>query len=96
MYTAVVKLDTLTDSVWSAAKDHNLRFILGYRIPVPCIVSRVIISTILCTADMNAFPGLFNPQADSVIADLILRDLQQLAQILIRETVFLCLDQKCI
>ena len=96
MYTAIVKLDTLTNSVWTATEDHNLRFCLRHRILVLGIVSGIIIRAVFCSTDMDTFPCFFNPKADSVITDFFLRNLQQLAQIFIRETIFLCLDQKCI
>ena len=96
MHAAVVKLNTLTDPVGTAAQDHDLRFFVRNRVFVGCIISGIVICAVLGTAYVNTFPGLFHSQADPFIADLFLRDLQQLSQILVRKSVLLGPDQSCI
>ena len=93
MNTAVVKFDTLTDTVGTAAKDHDLRFVLGYRILILCVVGGIIVSAVFCTAYMNAFPGFRKTKAQSFAANLILGHFKDLAQIFIRETILLCGDE---
>ena len=81
MYAAVVKLDTLTDSVRAAAENHNLWLIFIYRIAVRCIVCGVVVSTVLCSAYVYAFPCLSNSELDSFISDIFLRNLKDLAEV---------------
>ena len=89
MNTAVVKLDTLTDSVRTSAEDHDLRLVAGYRILVRCIVSRVIISAVRCSTHVNAFPCFLYAEGNSAVPDIIFRNFQNLAQVFIRESIFL-------
>ena len=93
MNTAVVKFDTLTDTVGTAAKDHDLRFVLGYRILIFCVVGGVIVSTVFCTAYMNAFPGFRKTKAQTFAADRILRHFKDLAQIFVREAILFSCDE---
>ena len=93
MYAAVVKFDTLSDSVWTAAEDHNLRFVCGYRVFVRCVVGGVIVSAVLCAAYVDTFPGFLHTERDTVIADIFFRNLQNLAQVFIGETVFFRCDE---
>lgn len=76
MYATVVKLDTLTDSVRTSAEDHNLWLVLIYRIAVRCIVCGVVVSTVLCSTYVYAFPCLSNSELDSLISDVLLRNLK--------------------
>ena len=55
MYTAVVKFDTLTDTVWSAAQNHNFLFLIAYRTFIFYMVSGIIVSTVFCSAYMYTF-----------------------------------------
>ncbi len=87
MYTAVVKFDTLTDTVWSTAKDHDL-FLVRYRRLVFCIVRRIIIRTVFCTAYANRFPALGNTKSRSCLADLFFCHFKDLCEITVGETVF--------
>ena len=76
MDTAVIKFDTLADSVRAAAQDHNLLFVCVYRIFIRCVVGGVIISVVFRTAYVNPFPSLFHTQFDAMAADILFRDLQ--------------------
>ena len=96
MDTAIVKLDTLSDTVGSSAQDHDLRFISTYRILIGCIVCGIIICAVLRSADMNAFPGFLHTKGYAMIADILLGNLQQLTQILVGEAVLLGTDQHLI
>ena len=42
---------------------------------------------------MNALPRLFHAEADPPAADVVLRDVKDLAQVFIGETVLLCRDK---
>ena len=87
MYAAVVKFDTLSDSVRTSAEDHDLRLVFFHRIVVRCIICRVVISTVLRTAYVYAVPCFLDAELDALISDIILRNLEDLAEILIRESV---------
>ena len=78
MYTAVVEFDTLSDTVWTASKDHDLRLFSRNRIFVRCIVSRIIVGAVLRTAYVNAFPCFFHTQGNSPVSNIIFRDFQNL------------------
>ena len=90
MDAAVVKFDALPDAVRAAAQDHDFWLIRGNRVFVRCIVGGIVVGAVLGSADMYAFPGFLNPQGDTVIADLLFRDLKNLAYIFIRKTVLFC------
>ena len=81
MYTAVVKFDTLSDTVWTAAKDHDLRFICIYRILIFSVVSRVVVSAVFGTTYVYAFPCFCHAELDSLISDVLLRNLKDLAEV---------------
>ena len=93
MYAAVIEFDTLADPVGASAEDHDLRTVGGYRIIVRRIVSRVVISAVLGAAYMNGIPSLDNAELFSLCADLIFGNSKDLAEILVRETVLLGLDE---
>ena len=78
MNTAVVKLDALTDSIRTATQDHDL-LPVGYRILILRIIGGIIVSAVLCSADMNAFPCFFHTKSNPFFPDILLRNLQQLA-----------------
>ena len=92
MYTTIIKLNTLTDTVRSTAKDHNLT-VIRYRIGILCIICRVVICTVLRTAYMYTFPRLYDTKRFSLIADISFRNFQDLAEVFVRESVFLSLCQ---
>ena len=93
MYTTIIKLNTLTDTVRSTAKDHNLT-VIRYRIGILCIICRVVICTVLRTAYMYTFPRLYDTKLFSLIADISFRNFQDLAEVFVRESVFLSLCQR--
>ena len=79
MYAAVVKLDTLADTVGAAAEDHDLRALVLYRVIVRCIVGGIVVGAVVGTADVYAVPGLGDAQRFALIADIVLRDAEDLA-----------------
>ena len=87
VYAAVVKFDTLSDSVRTATEDHDLRLVFFHRIVVRCIVCRVVVCTVLRTAYVYAVPCFFDAELDALISDIVFRNLEDLAEILIRESV---------
>ena len=96
MYTAIIKFNTLTDTVWSSAKDHDLWFFCGDRVLIQRIVRGIIISSVFGSADMYAFPCFFHTEGNTPITDFFFRNLQNLADVFIGETIFLCRNQKFI
>ena len=96
MYTAIIKLNSLSDAVRSAAEDHDLRLVIIYRILIFGIVGGVVICAVLGTAYMNALPCLFHAETDSLVPDVFFRNFQNLAQIFIGKSIFLCRDQRFI
>ena len=89
MDAAVVKLDALTDSVWSAAENHNLWLVGMDRILVRRVVGRVVVSAVGRAADMDAFPCLLHAKRNTPAADGFLWNFEELAQILVGKSVFL-------
>ncbi len=79
MYTAVIELNSLTDSVGAAAEDHDLRAVSVNRVLISGIVSRVVVSIILCPAHVYAFPGFLCAQLNPAVSDVLLRDVKDLA-----------------
>ena len=93
MYTAIVKFNTLTDTVRTAAKDHDLVLIVTYRTFILAMIRRVIVSIVFCSAYMYTFPCFFHTFGDSCVTDIFFRNFQDLSQIFVRETVQFCLFQ---
>ena len=75
MYAAIVKLNTLSDSVRAAAQNHNLRFIIMHRVLIRRIIGGVEIGTVFGAADMNPFPGFLHAKCKPSASDIILRNL---------------------
>ena len=96
MYTAIVELDTLTDTVRTAAQDHYLGLVGGNGVLVLPIVGGIIICAVLGAAYVNTLPVFFYAKRNTLLANLILGNLQQLAQILIREAILFRGDQHLI
>ena len=87
MDTAVVELDALPDPVGASAQNHDFRFVGADRILVRSVVSGIIICAVRRPAHMDAFPVFFHSDGDAALPYLILRDLQNPAQIFIRKSV---------
>ncbi len=96
MNTTIIKFNSLADTVRSAAKNHNFRFSVPNLILIRRIVGRIIVSTVLCSAYMDALPGFFYPKLQTAIAYILLRDFQNLTQVFIRKSILLCRCQKCV
>ena len=75
VYAAVVEFDTLSDTVRTAAQNHDLRLVGIHRILVCCVIGGVVVSTVLGTAYMNTFPGFFYTERDTMFSDLSFRNL---------------------
>ena len=93
MYATVIELNTLTDTVRTASQNHNFFLIFTDRTLIFNVIRRVIISAVLRSTDVYAFPGFLNPGCDSLTADFVFLHLQDLAQIFIRKAVQFCLTQ---
>ena len=89
MYTAVVKFDTLSDTVWSAAENHDL-FLVRYGRFIFCIVRRIVICTIFCTTYTNRLPALCDTKSGSCLANLFFCHIEDLCQITVGKTIFFC------
>ena len=83
MYTAIVKFDTLTDTVWTAAEDHDLILVIADRTFVFAVIGGVIVSIIFRSAYMNTFPRFLHTLCDSRITDVFFRNFQDLSQIFV-------------
>ena len=79
MNAAVVKLNTLSDSVGASAQNHNLRLFRADRILIRCVVGGIVVGIVLGSADMNALPCFLYAQLNPAIADGILGNCKQLA-----------------
>ena len=79
MYAAVVKFDTLSDSVRTAAEDHDLVLIVTCFALILDMIRRIVISTAFGSAYVNTFPCLFDAVADTCIADFFFGHFQDLA-----------------
>ena len=89
MHAAVVKLNSLSDSVGAAAEDHNLWFFSADGVFILRVVCGIVVGAVFGAAYVHAFPGLFYADLNPAVPDISFRDLQDLAQILIREAVLL-------
>ena len=96
MNTAIVELDSLSDTVGTAAQDHDLGLVLIHRVLIRRIISGVEISAVLRAADMHALPGFLHAQRKAALSYGRLRDLQKLTQIFIGKTVLFGCDQHLI
>ena len=93
VYTAVVKLDTLADTVRSAAQDHDLLTVGCFRDILVQVVAGVVIAALFGTGYVHLVPVLYHIQSRTAVADRILRGIQDLCQVQIGEAVFLRLRQ---
>ncbi len=107
MDTAIVKFNALTNTVGAAPEDHDF-LLAAYRALVFGAVGGIIVGAVGGAADMDGFPGLFNPQGQTVMAHRFFLLIPQFCQIFvgksvlfspeegrgIRKRVFVC--QKCI
>ena len=96
MYTAVVKFDTLADPVRTAAEDHDFRLIFINRIIIRGVICRIVISAVFRTAHVNTVPGFLDTELDPSVPDVFFRNLQDLAEIFVRETILLGLNESLI
>ena len=78
MYAAVVKFDALTNSVRTAAENHNL-LVARYRVLVLTVVGGVVVGAVLCSGYMYALPGLIYAKTDASVSDIILGNTKNLA-----------------
>ncbi len=93
MDAAVVELNTLADPVGAAAEDHDLRLFGTHRVLVRRIVGRIVISGILGAGYVYAFPGLLYAERQTAVADVCFRYAEHDAEVLVGETVLLCLGE---
>ena len=93
MDAAVIELDALADAVRAAAQDHDL-LAVTYRAGIGRIVSGVVIRAVLRGADVHTFPGLGDPQRDTVVTNSGLFKAQKLGQITIGEAILLSLRER--
>ena len=93
MDTAVVKLNSLSNTVRPAAQNHNLRLICIDCALILHMITGVIVRRILCGAYMHALPCLCDSRRKPRLTDFILRHLQNLAQIFIGKSIQLRLFQ---
>src|SRR5699024_617084 len=79
MHAAVVKLDTLSDAVRTAAQNHDLRLIGAHRIFIRGVVGGVVVSAVRRSAHMYALPGFGDAESESAGTDCGFGNLQKLA-----------------
>ena len=93
MDTAIVELNTLADTVGAAAQNHDLLLVVSCGALILNMIAGVVVSGILGTADVYAFPAFHNAVGGALAADILFRNIQNLAQVLIGETVQLGLTE---
>ena len=71
MYAAVVKLNTLTDTVRTAAKNHDL-LVVAARTLILDMVAGEVVCGIRCATYVYALPAFYDTLFGSCIADLFL------------------------
>ena len=96
MHTAIVELYSLPDSVRAAAENHNLAFIGDYVTAGQFVVARIVVSSVLSAADVNALPRLNDAQCLAPLTYTLLADFQQFSKVLIRKAVLLGLSKDII
>ena len=77
MNAAVVEFDTLTYSVGTAAENHYLGLVADRAFILVKMIGGVVVSRIIRTAYMNAFPRFLYAKADTGISDLFLCNLKK-------------------
>ena len=77
MNAAVVKFDTLTYSVGTAAENHYLGLVADRAFILVKMIGGVVVSRIVRTAYMNAFPRFLYAEADTGISDFFLGNLKK-------------------
>ena len=94
MTAAVVELDTLADTVRTAAKNHNLLRIIGYSdFALLAVVGRIVVSLILDARNGDLMPRLDTAELYALSADILLGNTQKLRKILVGEAVLLSLNE---
>ena len=76
MDTAVIKFNSLADSIWAAAEDHNFWLVRRDRIFVWRVVGRIVISVVFRAADMDAFPRFADTEGNPFVSDVFFWDFQ--------------------
>ena len=79
MYTAVIEFYALADPVGTAAENHDLGPGCADRVLIRRVVGGVVVSAVLSTAYVNAFPRFLHTDGDTAAANGFLRNLEQLA-----------------
>ena len=94
MYTAIIEFNSLSDSVWTATENHNFLLLSADWILVFSIICWVVVCAVFCSAYMNTFPFFFHSDCKTSSSYFVFIDFQNLAEVFIWESVFLCLS-KC-
>ena len=96
MTAAVVKLNSLTNSVRTAAQNHNLLFVVWCFRSICTVICWIIIISIFHAAYRNSKPGFLNSKRITAVTDCFFRNFKNLWQIFIAKTIFFSLNQKFI
>ena len=97
---AVVELDALSDPVGASAEDHDLLRIGRHRrlaergvTELRVVVGRVVVRLALDSRHGDGEPALLASERLALVADLLLRDAEELREVLVAEAVLLRLDE---
>ena len=95
MHAAVVKFNSLADTVRASTQNHDLAVFADADL-VRCVVCRVIISCILDAADRYGIPRLCHACAQPLFTNVFFRNVQNLREVAVSKSVFFGLDQKIV
>ena len=91
MNTAIVKFDTLADTIGPAAKNHNLAFIADLNF-IRSIISGEVVGGIFDAAYRDGLTGLNHIKGDTSFPDFFFGSIEEFGKILVCESVFFGLD----
>ena len=92
MNAAVIEFDTLSDSVRTAAENHDLRLVsINGTLVLVKMICGVIVSSVFGSAYVNALPCFLDAEADTSVSYFFFCNFKERAEVTVAETVELSL-----
>ena len=96
MYTTIIKLNSLSNSIWTASQNHNLFGIFRNFCSIWCIICRIIIIFTFNSRNRQLMPTFDNAKLFSLFSYIFFTKIKNFCKIFIRKAIFFCFFQKCI
>ena len=93
MYATVVEFDTLADTVWTAAENHDLLVVGNFHLVRDGLVGGVVVAGVLDAADRDLAVGGGHAELDAAFADHAFAHGEELGEVLVGEAVALGVDE---